>query len=77
MSRLTRVLDREVQKFHQARLEDDWVYLLLDGAWLKVRRAFGPQRVLLLVAYGLRANGQRQLLAFFRAGCGLYLEPAQ
>jgi len=67
VSRLTRVLDREVQKFHQARLEDDWVYLLLDGVWLKVRRAFGPQRVLLLVAYGVRANGQRQLLAFFRA----------
>ena len=22
-------------------------------------------------------RGQRQLLAFFRAGCGLYLEPAQ
>ena len=67
VSRLTRVLDREVEKFHQARLDDDWVYLLLDGVWLKVRRAFGPQRVLLLVAYGVRANGQRQLLAFFRA----------
>ena len=67
VSRLTRVLDREVQKFHHAALEDDWVYLLLDGVWMKVRRAFGPQRVLLLVAYGVRANGQRQLLAFVRA----------
>jgi len=67
VSRLTRVLDREVQKFHQAPLQDDWAYLLLDGVWLKVRRAFGPQRVLLLVAYGVRANGQRQLLAFTRA----------
>ena len=67
VSRLTRVLDREVEKFHQARLEDDWSYLLLDGVWMKVRRAFGPQRVLLLVAYGVRANGQRQLLAFVRA----------
>ena len=34
---------------------------------MKVRRAFGPQRVLLLVAYGVRANGQRELLAFTRA----------
>jgi putative transposase len=67
VSRLTRVLDREVEKFHHARLDDDWAYLLLDGVWLKVRRAFGPQRVLLLVAYGVRANGQRQLLAFTRA----------
>jgi putative transposase len=67
VSRLTRVLDRQVKKFHQARLQDDWAYLLLDGVWMKVRRAFGPQRVLLLVAYGVRANGQRQLLAFVRA----------
>ena len=67
VSRLTRVLDREVEKFHHAQLEDHWAYLFLDGVWLKVRRAFGPQRVLLLVAYGVRANGQRQLLAFVRA----------
>jgi len=52
---------------HQARLDDDWVYLILDGVWLKVRRAFGPQRVLLLVAYVVRSNGQWQLVAFVRA----------
>ena len=67
VSRLTRVLDREVEKFHHAQLHDEWAYLLLDGVWMKVRRAFGPQRVLLLVAYGVRANGQRQLLGFTRA----------
>jgi putative transposase len=67
VSRLTRALDREVAQFHQARLDDDWRYLLLDGVWLKVRRSFGPQRVLLLVAYGVRADGQRRLLAFTRA----------
>jgi transposase-like protein len=67
VSRLTRILDREVDTFHHAKLTDDWAYLLLDGVWMKVRRAFGPQRVLLLVAYGVRANGQRQLLAFARA----------
>jgi putative transposase len=67
VSRLTRVLDREVQKFHHAPLGDDWCYLLLDGVGLKVRRAFGPQKVLLLVAYGVRPEGGRQLLAFVRA----------
>jgi transposase-like protein len=41
--------------------------LILDGVWLKVRRAFGPQKVLLLVAYGVRPNGERRLLAFCRA----------
>jgi putative transposase len=67
VSRLTRVLDQEVERFHHAPLGDDWCYLILDGVWLKVRRAFGPQRVLLLVAYGVRVDGTRQLLAFVRA----------
>lgn len=67
VSQLTRVLDQAVQAFHQRRLGDDWAYLVLDGVWLKVRRAFGPQRVLLLVAYGIRRDGTRELLAFTRA----------
>jgi putative transposase len=67
VSRLTRVLDREVEKFHHAPLDDGWAYLILDGVWLKVRRACGPQKVLLLVAYGVRADGRRQLLGFLRA----------
>src|SRR5580704_11238317 len=67
VSKLTRVLDRAVQKFHHRALGDEWAYLVVDGVWLKVRRAFGPQRVLLLVAYGVRRNGTRELLAFTRA----------
>ena len=67
VSRLTRVRDEQVEKFHHAPLADDWCYLMLDGVWLKVRRAFGPQKVLLLVAYGVRTDGRRQLLAFVRA----------
>jgi putative transposase len=58
-SRLTRVLDEEVAKFHHAPLGDEWCYLLLDGVWLKVRRAFGPQKVQLLVAYVVRSDGRR------------------
>ena len=67
VSQLTRVLDQAVEAFHHRRLGDDWAYLFLDGVWLKVRRATGPQRVLLLVAYGVRRNGTRELLAFTRA----------
>jgi putative transposase len=67
VSKLTRVLDQAVEVFHRRSLGDDWAYLFLDGVWLKVRRACGPQRVLLLVAYGVRRNGTRELLAFTRA----------
>jgi transposase-like protein len=67
VSRLTRVLDQAVQEFHHRPLGDDWAYLVLDGVWLKVRRSFGPQKVLLLVAYGIRHDGTRELLAYTRA----------
>jgi len=67
VSRLTRVLDAQVRAFQEAELGGDWAYLLLDGVWMKVRRSFGLQRVLLLVAYGIRRNGERRLLAFVRA----------
>jgi putative transposase len=67
VSRLTRDLDQAVAQFHQARLTDDWQYLFLDGVSLRVRRPGGRKRVQLLVAYGVRANGTRQLLAFTRS----------
>ena len=66
VSRLTRDLDEAVRKFHQAPLKDEWAYLFLDGVSLRVRRPAGRQRVQMLVAYGVRRDGTRQLLAFLR-----------
>lgn len=34
VSRITQELDQAVKQFHQARLEDDWAYLFLDGVSL-------------------------------------------
>lgn len=68
VSKLTRCLDEAVRLFHQARLEDDWVYLFLDGVSLRVRRPSGRKRVQMLVAYGVKNDGRRQLLAFLRTG---------
>jgi len=65
--KLTRLLDAQVRAFHDAPLGKDWANLFLDGVRIKVRRSFGPQRLLLLVAYGVRPHGQRQLLGFVRA----------
>ncbi len=67
VSKLTRVLDRLVRAYHQAPLQDEWAYLFLDGVSLRVRRPSGRKRVQMLVAYGVRPNGERQLLAFQRA----------
>ena len=67
VSNLTRDLDHAVDEFHKAPLKDEWAYLFLDGVNLKVRRPAGRQCVQMLVAYGVRQDGSRQLLAFLRA----------
>jgi transposase-like protein len=67
VSQLTRSLDRLVKAFHQAQLADEWVYLFLDGVSLRVRRPSGRQRLQMLVAYGVGADGSRRLLAFLRS----------
>jgi putative transposase len=67
VSRLARSLDKLVQAFHQRKLQDEWAYLFLDGVSLRVRRPSGQKRVQMLVAYGVRRDGSRQLLAFLRS----------
>jgi len=67
VSRLIRDLDDAVRQFHQARLSDEWAYLFLDGVSLRVRRPAGRKRVQMLVAYGVRRDGKRELLAFLRS----------
>lgn len=67
VSRLTRDLDQAVKQFHEAPLQDEWGYLFLDGVSLRVRRPSGRQRVQMLVAYGVRRDGTRQLLGFLRS----------
>jgi transposase-like protein len=67
VSKLTRDLDEAVRQFHQARLSDDYVYLFLDGISLRVRRPTGRKQVQMLVAYGIRQDGSRHLLAFLRS----------
>jgi len=64
VSKLTRDLDEAVRQFHQVQLGDDYAYLFLDGVSLRVRRPTGRKRVHMLVAYGVRRDGTRQLLAF-------------
>jgi len=67
VSRLTRNLDEAVEQFHAAKLDDEWAYLFLDGVSLRMRRAGTRKRVHMLVAYGVKADGRRELLAFLRS----------
>lgn len=67
VSMLTRHLDRLMKAFREAKLKDEGAYLFLDGVSLRVRRPGGRKRVQMLVAYGIRRDGSRQLLGFVRS----------
>jgi putative transposase len=64
VSRVTKGLDKEVARFHEAPLAADVLYLLLDGVYLRVKSARGAHRKLVLCAYGVSALGERRLLDF-------------
>lgn len=68
VSKLSRSLDQAVKRFQEAPIKDEWAYLFLDGVSLRVRRPAGRKRVQMLVAYGVRGDGSRQLLGFVRSG---------
>lgn len=64
VSRIAGTLDREVEGFHRRWLGDNYLYLILDGIYLKERTGVGARRRLVLCAYGVGPQGQRQLLDF-------------
>jgi putative transposase len=68
VSRLTAVLDGQVAAFHRRPICLPVRYLLLDGLWVSVRghRRRAQQRVV-LAAYGISADGRRELLDYRQA----------
>lgn len=64
VSRVAQALDSKVRLYHWRRLDDDWQYLLLDGITMKVKHPGGVTTKLVLVAYGIRPDGTRQLIDF-------------
>jgi transposase-like protein len=67
VSRVLRSLDAEVRRFHGRLLSDHYRYLLLDGITLKVKGATGVRKRLVLCAYGITPQGERQLVSFRQA----------
>lgn len=67
VSRVTQALDAEVRGFHRRPLRDRYCYLLLDGITLKVKTPTGCRKRLVLCAYGITPQGQRELLSFCHA----------
>ena len=67
VSRVVRSLDAEVCRFQKRRLPDHYCYLLVDGISLKVKGALGVKKRLVLCAYGITADGKREMVSFRQA----------
>lgn len=67
VSRVARSLDAEMRRFNSRLLPDHYCYLLLDGITLKVNGASGVKKRLVLCAYGVTAQGQREMISFRQA----------
>jgi len=63
ISNIAKSLDVEVERYHNRKLEDKYLYIFLDGIVLKKRSGFGAKGVV-LVAYGIRIDGKRELIDF-------------
>jgi putative transposase len=67
-SNLAKELDEQVRFFIQRPLEDGFVFLFLDGINVTIGHEIGAKRYCILVAYGIRPDGSREILAFQKAG---------
>jgi len=63
VSNRLRELEREMAAFQDRPLEDCYEVIILDGAWLTVREVFASRKVLLF-AYGIKADGSRELIGY-------------
>lgn len=67
VSAVARSRDGEVRRFHTRTLPDHYCYLLLDGITLKVKGASGVKKRLVLCAYAVTPEGEREMIAFRQA----------
>jgi len=62
VSRLCEQLDAEVERFRQRRLEGEYPYVWLDATFAKVRDGGRVVAMAVVIAIGVRASGEREVL---------------
>jgi transposase-like protein len=62
VSRLCQALDSEVERFRTRRLEGPYPYVWLDATFVKVREAGRVVSQAVVIAIGVRASGEREVL---------------
>jgi putative transposase len=64
VSAVAKALDVSVLSLHRRRLVDHYRYLILDGVSVRLRLVGKVQRRMVLCAYGVTTQGQRELIDF-------------
>jgi len=64
VSRICQELDEVVQRFRQRRFEEAYPYVWLDALYLKVRQNHRIVSLAVVIAIGVRASGEREVLGF-------------
>jgi putative transposase len=64
VSNIAGSLDADLKRYHSRKLKDEYLYLFLDGIYLKTRTGFGSKKKVVLTAYGIKVDGRRELIDF-------------
>jgi putative transposase len=64
ISNIAGSLDEDLKRYHRRKLQDRYLYLFLDGIILKTKTGFGAKKKAVLVAYGIKVDGRRELIDF-------------
>lgn len=70
VSKITKSLNNIVNKHHARRLSDDYIYLIADGIYFNIKNPVEKKRRCVLVVYGIKSTGKRELIDFYLASCG-------
>jgi putative transposase len=68
VSAITKQLDHQVRLFHRRLLKDEYVYLFFDGVVKTVVSCGTAVKKVVLVAYGIKRDGQREVIDYRIAG---------
>lgn len=64
VSEVSKILDEEVRRWHFRALKDQYEYLIFDGVSVRIRLVGKVKRRMVLCAYGITSQGQRELIDF-------------
>lgn len=64
VSEIVKVLDRQVQLYHNRSISDDYIIIILDAVYVKSKDPIYKKNKCILVAFGIKEDGRKELIDF-------------